>query len=206
MNLTASQEDALKEIGNIGVSKAAKQLSMLLYSPIKISIPKIALINPDKMTNFQDYKNEYFSFVYQKVEDDLQGYAALAFKREQANLLTVAILGKIPQLTQEETRACEQEALLEIGNIIISSCISVIVDLLAKKVQLTLPSYDENNIASLLKKLCASLPISAQEVLVISTILETEKDKLSGNLFLVLTEESTNTILMAIKGLLHDQE
>lgn len=205
MILTANQEDALKEIGNIGVSKAAKQLSILLHSPIKISIPKISFMKLKEIDDFGQ-ENEIFSFVYQMLSEDLQGYVALAFKREQTNLLTMSVLGKIPQLTQEEARACEQEALLEIGNIIISSCITAIVDLLAKKARLTLPYYNENNIMTLLKDLCASFPNPLEEVLVVSTILDTEKDKLSGNLFLVLTTDSTQTVLEAIKELINEND
>ncbi|WP_419419252.1 chemotaxis protein CheC [Legionella sp. D16C41] len=204
MILTSNQEDALKEIGNIGVSKAAKQLSILLDSPIKISIPNISVIKPDQIDIPEVYKHDTLSFVYQMLSNDLQGYAALAFKREQTNLLTMSVLGQIPQLTQEEARACEQEALLEIGNIIISSCITAIVDLLAKKIGLSLPFYDENNVVNLMKKLCASFSDPPQEVLVISTILNTGNDKLFGNLFLILTQHATHTILTAIQGLLND--
>ena len=205
MILTASQEDALKEIGNIGVSKAAKQLSLLLQSPIKISIPEISFVKLQEIGDFGQ-KDETFSFVYQLLSKDLQGYVALALKREQTNLLTMSVLGKIPQLTQEEARACEQEALLEIGNIIISSCITTIVDLMAKKVGVTLPHYDENNIVTLLKHLCASFPSPLEKVLIVSTILDMQKDTLSGNLFLVLTNDSTQTILMAIKELINEND
>ncbi|STX49961.1 CheY-P phosphatase CheC [Legionella busanensis] len=203
MILTASQEDALKEIGNIGVSKAAKQLASLLQSPIKISIPEISFVKLQEINNVGP-KDEAFSFVYQLLSEDLQGYVALAFKREQTNLLTMSVLGKIPQLTQEEARACEQEALLEIGNIIISSCITAIVDLTSKKVGLTLPYYDENNIVTLLKNLCTSFPNLLDEVLIVSTILDMQKDTLSGHLFLVLTKDSTKTLLIAIKELIDE--
>ncbi|STX29951.1 CheY-P phosphatase CheC [Legionella beliardensis] len=205
MILTASQEDALKEIGNIGVSKAAKQLSLLLQSPIKISIPQISFVKLQEIGDFGQ-KDETFSFVYQLLSEDLQGYVALALKREQTNLLTMSVLGKIPQLTQEEARACEQEALLEIGNIIISSCITTIVDLMAKKVGVTLPHYDENNIVTLLKHLSASFPNPLEKVLIVSTILDMQKDTISGNLFLILTNDSTQTILMAIKELINEND
>lgn len=204
INLNPEQEDALIEIGNIGMSKAAKQLSLLLNSTIKISIPKISLINVEEIKNDHDFKNEdILSYVSQILSQDLDGVAALVFQREQTTLLTISIFGETPQLTKEEVRACEQEAMLEIGNIIISSCISVIANMLSKQVTLTLPVYDEHDIISLLKSLCSPIAKLNNRIIAISTRLDTSNDRLSGSLFVVLTEESIEILLKSIKDLIN---
>ncbi|WP_133140563.1 chemotaxis protein CheC [Legionella genomosp. 1] len=205
ISLTAEQEDALIEIGNIGMSKAAKQLSLLLNSTIKISIPKITFININDLTEENDFNDEQvLSYVYQNISQDLVGSAALVFQREQANVLTVTVIGEAPQLTQEEVRACEQEAMLEIGNIIISSCLSVIMNMLSQTVKLSLPVYNENNLYNLLQSLCRQISKSTSNIIAISTKLETSNDKLSGSLFIILTEDSVIKLLRSIKELIND--
>ncbi|MCE3046423.1 chemotaxis protein CheC [Legionella sp. 16cNR16C] len=205
ISLTAEQEDALIEIGNIGMSKAAKQLSLLLNSTIKISIPKITFININELTEDNDFNDEQvLSYVYQNISQDLEGSAALVFQREQANVLTVTVIGEAPQLTQEEVRACEQEAMLEIGNIIISSCLSVIMNMLSQTVKLSLPVYNENNLYNLLQNLCRQISKSTSNIIAISTKLETSNDKLSGSLFIILTEDSVIKLLRSIKELIND--
>ncbi|KTD46527.1 CheY-P phosphatase CheC [Legionella quinlivanii] len=205
ISLTAEQEDALIEIGNIGMSKAAKQLSLLLNSTIKISIPKITFININELTEDNDFNDEQvLSYVYQNISQDLEGSAALVFQREQANVLTVTVIGEAPQLTQEEARACEQEAMLEIGNIIISSCLSVIMNMLSQTVKLSLPVYNENNLYNLLQNLCRQISKLTRNIIAISTKLETSNDKLSGSLFIILTEDSVIKLLRSIKELIND--
>ena len=107
-------------------------------------------------------------------------------------------------LSEEETRAIEQEAILEIGNIIIRSCLSTIVNMLAKTVDLSLPAYEENNIRTLLKNMCMPLPSCSSTVIALTTKLDTFHNKLSGHLFILLTEESVKQLLNSIEQLIHE--
>lgn len=202
ITLTSAEEDALIEVGNIGMSKAAKQLSILLKSSIKITIPTISLINIDALID-NHANDKILSFVYQTLSGDLYGCAALVFQREQTRLLTSPIIGEIPQLTEKEVRACEQEALLEIANIIISSCMSAINNMLTKKVTLGLPTYDENNLVSLIKNLSEAMDKLSKNVLTIATQLNASDDELSGQLYIILNEDSVKSLLAGIKVLLN---
>lgn len=204
ITLTPKQEDALIEIGNIGMSKAAKQLSILLNATIKITIPKISLMDINKIETEQFKPNEIIASVYQTISKDLQGCSALLFQREQTNLLTDAILGETISLSEEETRAIEQEAILEIGNIIITSCLSTIVNMLSKKIDLSLPAYEENTITTLLQNMCMPLPSRSSTVIALTTKLDTFHNKLSGHLFIILTQESVKKLLNSIEQLIHE--
>lgn len=206
IELTAEQEDALIEIGNIGMSKAAKQLSVLLNSPIKITIPKIAFIPFKDIAQEGTFDLEQvYTLVSQKVSDDLEGCSALVFRREHANLLTLAVIGVAPEFTQKEARAYEQEAMLEIGNVIITSCISVITKMVSKTVDLSLPTYNEDKLLDLLGDLFTSMQMTNQNLIAISTKLETQEDNLTGHLFLILTEQSINKLLDSIRKLTGDE-
>lgn len=203
IHLSEMQQDALIEISNIGMSKAAKQLSILLNSPIKITIPQISFMNIDELKDEKTFNHEdKYSFVSQMLSQDLDGYAALVFRREHANLLMTTIIGTLPEFTPDEVRACEREAMLEIGNIIITSCLSVIANMLSKKVLLGMPIYHEDKILPLLQSLCVSLAQLSENVIAITTELKTFNDKLSGHLFIILTEESAQILLNYIEELI----
>jgi chemotaxis protein CheC len=203
ITLTPEQEDALIEIANVGVSKAAKQLAILLNSPIKITIPKISFIDLNEIKKDPIFNQGLtYSLVSQMLETDLEGYAALLLRREYANLLTMAVVGKIPEFTREEALAYEQEAMLEIGNIIITSCISVIANMLNETVQLSVPVYNEDKLVPLLTNLCALLSTLNQKYIAITTKLDTSNNSLSGHLFLILTESSVARIVSDVRKLI----
>jgi chemotaxis protein CheC len=202
ITLTAEQKDALIEISNIGMSKAAKQLSILLNSPIKITIPEISIMDIDEIARSKSFDHTtMYSLVSQKLSADIQGCSALVIRREYANLLTMAVIGKMPEFTPEEANACEQEAMLEIGNIIITTCISIIANMLKQTVHLSLPIYNEDKIVALLTGVSSSENLN-KNFIAISTKLDTYNNILSGHLFLIVTEESAMTLLACIKNLI----
>lgn len=203
ISLTLEQQDALIEIGNVGMSKAAKQLSILLNSPIKITIPKISTMSLEEIKADENFhKEQIYSLVSQMLTADLNGSAALLLRREYANLLTMSVIEKMPEFTQKESLAYEQEALLEIGNIIITACISVIADMLFKTVHLNFPVYNENKFLPLLADLCMPLRELNKNYIAITTRLDTSNNSLSGHLLLILTEDSIEVLLNSIKTLI----
>jgi len=203
ISLTAIQEDALIEICNVGMSKAAKQLSILLNSHINILIPKITLIDIDSFVNQNIFsKNEILSYVYQSVSEDLIGRAILMFHRAHATLLTQSVIGSTPKLTEKEARACEQEAVLEVGNIMITSCMSAIVNMISLNIKLDMPHYNEGNLKEVTETQAHDVKKYSKEVILIATHLETAGKDISGSLLLMLTKESINNLLDGINNLL----
>lgn len=203
IKLSEVEKDALIEIGNIGMSRAGKQLSILLNSAVNITIPKINLLAAKEIPNegFFDVDRN-LAYVCQSLSNDLIGRAVLIFNREHTSMLTHAIIGDMPKLSEKEVRACEQEAMLEIGNIIITSCISAIVNMLDKKVKLSTPLYNEDTIKNLIDEQVNSLEEYAREVFMIATKLETTSRDISGKLVLILTDNSIVNLLHGIKELL----
>lgn len=203
ITLLDADRDALIEICNIGMSKAAKQLSALLNSEILISIPEINLMNQGVVDHQKLFgSDQTLAYVYQNLSQDIDGRAVLVFQREHTSLLTQAVIGKAPKMTAKEIRACEREAMLEIGNIIITSCISAIVNMLSKEVKLSVPFYDEDKIISLLDNQIKNVSEFSQDIIMIATKLETSNQEISGKLLLILTEGSIVTLFNSIKAML----
>jgi chemotaxis protein CheC len=203
MVINPAQEDALIEICNVGMSKAAKQLSILLNGHIEISIPKINLM--DINTGYTDDlfpADKTLAYVFQIISEELEGRAIIVFQSEQSTLLTQAVIGKAPKLTEKEVRACEREAMLEIGNIIISACMSAIVNMLKCQIKLSVPQYSEDNIERLIKSQMNEVSESAKGVIVIATNLDASGHDISGKLLLMLTEQSIDRLFLGADQLL----
>lgn len=203
IKFTEAQKDALIEICNVGVSKAAKQLSLLLNSRINISVPHINLLKSNQIKNVEAFNNQYIlSSVYQTLSGDISGRVALIFHRDQARLLTHFVIGKTPKLSEEEIRACEQEAMLEIGNIIVTTCVTAIANMLSMKIKLTVPNYVENKIQNIIKEHMSAFEKISDDIFLISTQLETEKENILGNLLLILSVDSINSLFDNLKKLI----
>lgn len=202
-NLTEEQQDALAEICNVGMSKAAKQLSILLDSEVKLSIPKIQFYDKNKYSNdSSNDKNMIMASVSQTLKQDFIGSSILMFDRRHSSSLVEIVIGKPVHMKPSEVRACEREAMLEIGNIIISSCISAMVNMLNKTVILGLPTYGESSIENLLMAQLKNIDDEELQIFMISTRLQTDSQDFSGNLLLILSMNSIREIINAINEML----
>lgn len=204
MKLTDIQQDALIEVCNVGMSKAAKQLSLLLNGPVLLEIPEITLIPVDRLPHLNiENPSEPKVIVQQNLQDNFEGMALLVFRRDYSQALFEHVIGEAPHLSEVEMRSCEQEAMLEIGNIVISSCMSSMVDMVKERVALTVPYYYENTLADFLTSHRELVNYNGSNVvMIISTILSTERGNFSGRLMLFISPLSIQRILDAIDKLM----
>jgi len=210
MKFSEAQQDVLLEICNVGMSKAAKQLSVLLNGPIILDVPKIEMLATAKLDHYSihtpELMGEVVSMVHQRVSDDIEGHAILVFKRDYTKTLLGSVLEEAPYLNEEETRTCEQEAMLEIGNIVISSCVTSIVNMLNQRVSLTVPRYFEGEFNAILDGQKGFLKDENENenenIVVLSTILSTKQAAFSGRLILFISSPSIRAMLAAVDNLL----
>lgn len=208
ITLSDDQQDALIEICNIGMSKAAKQLSTLLGSSIDISIPKVVLSTIDSISEGVQFEpGRELAYVYQDLSDTVDGRALLIFRRDQTKMLTQSIIGNVPNLSEEEIRACEHEAMIEIGNIIVSACISAISNMLSTPIRLNVPDYKEDSIEKLIAEHASAVNNHSSNksgAIVIATHLETKNEHISASLVFILTEESILKVIELLQAMIGD--
>lgn len=191
MNLTELQTDALKEIMNIGVSKSATQLSTLLNDEIRMAVPEIHFLTPAEINSALLFAKGEESIIYQELMGMLAGRAYLIFQGEDSKFLSQAVLGNAFSHAGEKLQFYEQEAVMEIGNIIISSCIATIANLLKGKITLSTPVYAEESLPKMLSVL-ANKDVS---VLVVKTALCASKRDITGTLVIVITSEMVGSVI-----------
>jgi len=166
--LSTLEIDALTEMFNIGIGRAAHSLSQMVSQTVDLTVPKVAIL-PNETTKMKfsfNGENEV-SAVVQDFSGDFNGQASLMFGKESGLKLVSALLeNKIPL---EALTELEQDSLVEVGNIILNACFGTVINFLKSSIKIELPefiqgsidrvfTFDSNNDWSLYIKVNFSLP------------------------------------------------
>lgn len=200
MHLSDAQRDALTELGNIGISRAARQLSTLLCEPIRIAVPSVELCSAAEAIQHFDANSGELACVYQRMSGELNGRVALLLPTRDSHLLFQNLLGAGTVLQGLDLRAFEHEAMTEIGNILISSCVSAMADMLEMRIDISVPRFAEANAQSLFFDTEASL--AEQPALLIHTRMTASQRELEGTILLLLSAAAAEKVMLAIQALI----
>ena len=135
------KRDALLEIFNIGVGRAASSLSMIVGDEVLLSAPSLCLCSPNEAVLALSGKPlTKFSTVSQQFSGPFEAQAMLVFPEANALEIVGLMMGGT-NLSAEELSEYEQEAMCEIGNIILNSSMSVLADMFEVQFDSTLPVH-----------------------------------------------------------------
>ncbi len=149
---TEIELDALNELTNIGVGRAAAALSDLVGEEIELNVPRCRVVA----------RNDALSLLSAEMQGDVvaikeffnggfQGDGLLVFPQESSlELVRRLIPGEIPL---ENLTELEQDALIEVGNIILNACIGTYGNMLEQSLQTELPTLFKGNGKDFLKSL-----------------------------------------------------
>jgi chemotaxis protein CheC len=130
--------DALTELVNLGVSRAATNLALMVRDEVLLSVPKVALLTrQEAIRTLSARESKHLVAVHQLFEGDITGRALLIFPEEQSLELVRSVVGS--DLSLEEIIELEQEALAETGNVILNSCLATIANSLESNLKISLP-------------------------------------------------------------------
>ncbi|ODU48373.1 chemotaxis protein CheX [uncultured Aquimonas sp.] len=137
----ALELDALGELFNISVGRAASSLSELTGETVSMSVPLVHLLTPPKLVDLLDPERERrLTSVSQRFEGSFSGRALLMFPSETSLEVVRLMLGS--QTPLDQLTEMEQDAMCEIGNIILNTCFSTIADMLGERFDCALPAFE----------------------------------------------------------------
>ena len=137
--LSATEQDALAEIANMGVSRAAVSLRQMVGEQVLLSVPAVKIVSRATAAVLVDGDNApKLVAVQQSFEGPFSGRAMLIFPQAQSLELVRSIVGEDHSL--EDVIDLEQEALAETGNVILNACLATIANLLRRTMRMSLPS------------------------------------------------------------------
>lgn len=138
--LTELQHDALVEIFNIGVGQAAAAMSRIVNEEVTMSVPHIAFQSRAEVANtLGSAEGRRVCAIAQQFNGAFDTEAFLMFPEEKSLEIVRLMVGQ--SLSLEELSEMEQEAMSEIGNIILNSCMATLANASGKELQGSLPMY-----------------------------------------------------------------
>lgn len=138
VTLNELEIDALTELVNIGVSRAATSLRDMVGEEVALSVPNVRLLAREQaITLLSEQASARLVAVHQVFEGDVTGRALLIFPEPKSLELVRAVTGG--QLSLEDIIDLEHEALAETGNIILNGCLSTMANLLQRSLKISLP-------------------------------------------------------------------
>lgn len=140
--------DALTELVNLGVSKAALSLREMTGEQVLLSVPSVDLIaRAQAIETLGKNEPNRLVAVHQVFDGDIHGRALLIFPETRSLELVRAVTsGNLPL---EDILELEHEALAETGNIILNGCLATIANLLQRTLRMSLPEILRGDSASL---------------------------------------------------------
>jgi len=133
--------DAMTEVINIGMGSAAASLSEMINDEVILSVPAIEFVSRLKATSLIGEKAKTdVSGVHQNFNGVLDGDAILLFPEEQSLQLVCAVLLQ-NNINLADLTDMEQEAMTEIGNIILNACLCSMADMFNEELQSEVPQF-----------------------------------------------------------------
>lgn len=136
--LNALQLDALSELVNLGVSRAAASLREMIGHQVVLSVPSVGLVSSRQAVSMVESRNvRQFLAIRESFEGPIAGRALLIFPEANSTELVRAVTGG--DLTLDEIIEFEREVLAEMGNIILNGCLATIANMLLCSLRTSIP-------------------------------------------------------------------
>ena len=138
--LSSLEIDTLKEIGSIGTGNAATALSQMMNKPVRITLPEVRIMEYNEAIEWIGGPEEVTAGVLVKMSGDIGGIMLSVQKLELVNVVLNAMLGENID-NYENLTELERSAMIEIGNIMISTFINALSGLADVNIKLTVPAF-----------------------------------------------------------------
>ncbi|RXZ36059.1 chemotaxis protein CheC [Oxalobacteraceae bacterium CAVE-383] len=190
--LSDLQLDALTEVFNIGAGRAAESLSEIVGDTVLLSVPSIEILeNKDIDAARLGLENDEFAAVSQIFSGPFDAEGLLLFTETHALEIVREMMGS--EIAIEDLPEFEQEAMCEVGNIILNACLSAMADIFGIQLDSGLPRYSQASPQWILRYV--SYEMERDCLLVLHIDLKIEKRQTQGHLIFFLSTDSLNQLV-----------
>jgi chemotaxis protein CheC len=186
--LTAAQLDALRELMNIGVGRAARAIAELSGREVALRVIEIDFFDPARTDQHAEFRAQVNLRVSQPFFGGLRGFAVFTLSRDGAVRLAQLLLAKTA--ADDAFDELEQGALLELGNIVIGSTVGMLASGLAAPVRYELPQLQLRGIADVADLLGDLVELDDTPALVMRASLTLREETVTGYLILLFPDDS----------------
>src|SRR5450830_110720 len=202
ISLTELHLDALSEIFNVGAGRAAASLSEIVGDEVLLSVPSVEIRKSSEIDKeVMGLNSERFGAVHQTFTGAFEAEAILLFTEAHALEIVRDMMGS--QISLEDLAEFEQEAMCELGNIILNACLSAMADMLNISLSSSLPTYAMSSPEEIAARL-AEQGNDDSYILVLHVDLVLEKHHTEGHLIFLLSSTSLSKLISHIQQYLNN--
>lgn len=207
IQLNELERDALAEIFNIAVGLAADVLSQMVHEPIGLTVPIVELTTQAKAkSRYLANENRALCAVRQTYSGEVSTDAILMFPEENSLELVSMMVGS--ELPLEHLSEIEQDAMAEIGNIILNAVISGLSSTLELSFEGSLPTVSvvtsETIFAQTQRSACADAEDTP--LLMLTIDFELSARQVSGYLAFLLDISSSEQLIARLGGFIKGRQ
>jgi chemotaxis protein CheC len=193
--LTDFERDALGELSNIAMARAANSLRQMVEHEVLLSVPAVEILSQEAATQLVSKPNNpNLVAVRQDFSGAFSGRALLIFPETNSLELVRAVVGR--QLPLEDIVDLEDEALAETGNIILNSWVATIANLLKRALKMSLPVVVRGDS----RRMFANVEAQTSLILFLHIRFEISKKEIGGYVALLMDIPSIDEL----RGLIAD--
>ncbi len=138
--LTSLEIDTLREIGSIGTGNSATALSQMMNRPVRITLPEVRIMEYNEAIEWIGGPEEVTAGVLVKMSGDVGGIMLSVQKLELVNVVLGSMLGQSIS-NYDNLTELERSAMVEIGNIMISTFVNALSGLAGLRIKTTVPAF-----------------------------------------------------------------
>lgn len=146
--LTALEHDLLTEMLNVGVGRAADSLSKIVNHEVLLSVPMVEFKTRSELAAELGNESTICS-IMQNLSGPFSGDSLLLFPDNSGLKVVRSMLGM--ELSDETLAELQQEALTEIGNIVLNACIGAIANVIDECFDVRVPIFQKSTPEELLQ-------------------------------------------------------
>ena len=138
ISLEELERDALTELVNIGVSRAAASLRTMVGEQVLLSVPSLEVVTrPTAAVLIREREAGPLVAVRQAFSGAFSGQALLIFPEANSLELVRAVTGGV--VSSADIAGMEEEALAETANVVLNSCLATMANMLEEPLEMSLP-------------------------------------------------------------------
>ena len=194
--LSDLEHDLLKELFNLGVGKAASSLSQMVSQEIVLSVPTVEFTKSSTMLALLKTEDSILSNT-QSINGPFDAKSMLLFPDEGGLEVVRQMLGT--QLSDEAIADLQEEALTEIGNIVLNACIGAIATSMSTSFHVEIPNFNQTTPDELLK---ISNLLESDTILLININMKLKESNVEGYLAFIFSSESLKKLHASLNTLI----
>jgi chemotaxis protein CheC len=196
-------DDALSELVNVGVGRAASSLSAMVKERIELSVPKVMTISFQDLSTHLNLAQELtegpqVSIVQQPFGGKVGGTASILFPLSSARNLVALLTDGL--LSAEELDLEMEAALTEVGNILINGVMGTIGNITGMEINFQLPEYMKCTTGEL------EHTFQNRDLMLAMVLIAISGQEIKGHLILLFDLPSLESLQDFIEHMYHDRD